>query len=146
MPAGATRDAGEIAVAFTRVLRGAGLRVPTSSTIAFGEALAARASTTATPSTGRGRRRSCTAPEDHDLFDRAFGVLRTRTGVPANPKEELLHVTLAIDAGDDDEGDGPTGAAPPTTRSSSCGSAPPRCSARRTSPSTPPTSSSTPNS
>ena len=37
----AIRDAGEIAVAFTRVLRGAGIQVPMSSTIAFGEALGA---------------------------------------------------------------------------------------------------------
>ena len=36
----ATRDASEIAVAFSRVLRGGGLAVPTSSTIAFAEALA----------------------------------------------------------------------------------------------------------
>mgnify|MGYP000305447912 CR=1 FL=1 len=35
--AATTRDAGEIAVAFTRVQRGAGIDVPTSSTIAFGE-------------------------------------------------------------------------------------------------------------
>ncbi|MFP5489710.1 MAG: hypothetical protein ACLGHQ_15565 [Acidimicrobiia bacterium] len=40
MATGATRDAGELAVAFARVLRGAGLRVPTSSAIAFSEALA----------------------------------------------------------------------------------------------------------
>ena len=34
-------DPAEIAVAFTRVLRGAGLRVPTSSTHTFAEALCA---------------------------------------------------------------------------------------------------------
>ena len=38
-PLGRIADPAEIAVAFTRVLRGAGVQVPTSSTIAFGEAL-----------------------------------------------------------------------------------------------------------
>lgn len=114
MPAGTTRDAGEIAVAFTRVLRGAGLRVPMSSTIAFGEALDRTGLDDRDTVYWAGRATLVHRPEDHDLFDRAFAVFfeRHEPSAGGDPEPELLHVTLAIDAGDDAEGDDPDSADP----------------------------------
>ncbi len=107
------RDAGEIAVAFSRVLRGAGLAVPTSSTIAFGEALAATGLDDRDTTYWAGRSTLVHRPEDRDLFDRAFRVFwdHVRTGELDQLDEELVHVTLAIDDGSDD-GDQPDEADP----------------------------------
>ncbi len=74
MPVRATRDASEIAVAFTRVLRGAGLNVPTSSTIAFGEAIACTGIDDRDTTYWAGRATLVRRPEDQQLFDRAFAV------------------------------------------------------------------------
>ena len=64
-----------MAVAFARVLRGAGLAVPVSSVVSFAEALGGRSgSTAATTSTGPARATLVRRPEDHELFDRAFRV------------------------------------------------------------------------
>lgn len=114
MPAGTTRDAGEIAVAFTRVLRGAGLRVPMSSAIAFGEALDRTGLDDRDTVYWAGRATLVHRPEDHDLFDRAFAVFfeRREPSEGGDPEPELLHVTLAIDAGDDADGDDPDSADP----------------------------------
>ena len=102
-----TRDASEIAVAFTRVLRGAGLTVPTSSTIAFGEALGCTGLADRDTVYWAGRATLVRRPEDHDLFDRAFAVFfdhRIPTGEP-EVEDEPITITLAVDAGDD--GDDP---------------------------------------
>jgi uncharacterized protein len=102
------RDASEIAVAFTRVLRGAGLTVPTSSTIAFGEALGCTGLDDRDTVYWAGRATLVRRPEDHELYDRAFKVFfdhRSSTGEPV-VEEEPITITLAIDAGDD-EGDQP---------------------------------------
>jgi uncharacterized protein with von Willebrand factor type A (vWA) domain len=101
----ATRDAGEIAVAFTRVLRGAGLNVPTSSTIAFGEAIARTGIADRDTTFWAGRATLVRRPEDHELFDRAFAVFweHAEAGDLEALEEETLHVTLAVDADDDDD-------------------------------------------
>ncbi len=102
-----TRDAGEIAVAFTRVLRGAGLTVPTSSTIAFGEALGCAGLDDRDTVYWAGRATLVRRPEDHELFDRAFRVFfdhRTPSGEPV-PDDDPITITLAIDDGGD--GDDP---------------------------------------
>ena len=114
MAAGATRDAGELAVAFTRVLRGAGLRVPTSSAIAFGEALAVPGLDDRDTTYWAGQATLVRRPEDRELFDRAFEVFwEHATGVPAEPDEEPVRITLAIDDdSDDDPDDGPDQAPP----------------------------------
>ena len=114
MAAGATRDAGELAVAFTRVLRGAGLRVPTSSAIAFGEALAVTGLDDRDTTYWAGQATLVRRPEDRELFDRAFEVFwEHATGVPAEPDEEPVRITLAIDDdSDDDPDDGPDQAPP----------------------------------
>jgi uncharacterized protein with von Willebrand factor type A (vWA) domain len=107
------RDAGEIAVAFSRVLRGAGMAVPTSSTIAFGEALAATGLGDRETTYWAGRATLVHRPEDRDLYDRAFRVFwdHVQAGDLDVPDEELVHVPLAIDDGSD-EGDQPDQADP----------------------------------
>lgn len=100
-----TRDAGEIAVAFSRVLRGAGLAVPTSSTIAFAEALTCTGLDDRDTTYWAGRATLVRRPEDHDVFDRAFSVFweHARAGEVQPIDDEPLSVTLAID---DDSLDG----------------------------------------
>ncbi len=102
-----TRDASEIAVAFSRVLRGAGLAVPTSSTIAFGEALAVTGLEDRDTTFWAGRTTLVRRPEDHDLFDRAFAVFweHATAGNLDLIEEQPLHITLAVDVDSDDEDD-----------------------------------------
>lgn len=112
MTAGATRDAGELAVAFTRVLRGAGLRVPTSSTIAFGEALAVTGLDDRDTTYWAGQTTLVRRPEDREVYDRAFKVFwEHATGVAVEPDEEPVRITLAIDD-DTDDAEGPDEAPP----------------------------------
>ncbi len=99
-------DAGEIAVAFSRVLRGAGLDVPMSSTVAFAEALDAVGLDDRDDVYWAGRATLVRRPEDHDVYDRAFAVFwEAREGTAAIDEPEPVPITLAIDDGDDDEGD-----------------------------------------
>lgn len=96
-------DVGEIAVAFSRVLRGAGLDVPISSTVAFTEALEAIGLERRDEVYWAGRATLVRRPEDHDLYHRAFAVFwddRSATGDVEEP--DPLRITLAVD---DDEGD-----------------------------------------
>jgi uncharacterized protein len=104
-----TRDASEIAVAFSRVLRGAGLAVPTSSTIAFGEALAVTGLEDRDTTFWAGRTTLVRRPEDHDLFDRAFAVFweHATAGNLDVIAEQPLHITLAVDDDSDDDDNGP---------------------------------------
>ena len=104
MSVGATRDASEIAVAFTRVLRGAGLNVPTSSTIAFGEAIACTGIEDRDMTYWAGRATLVRRPEDHELYDRAFAVFwqHARADDLASLEEQLLEITLAVDNSEDD--------------------------------------------
>jgi uncharacterized protein with von Willebrand factor type A (vWA) domain len=100
----ATSDAGEIAVAFTWILRGAGLSVPMSSTIAFTEALVATGIDDRDNTYWAGRATLVRRPEDHETYDRAFKVFwegRQAAG-GVLPEEEPEHITLAVD---DDTGD-----------------------------------------
>ena len=111
MPRAAIRDASEIAVAFTRVLRGAGLNVPTSSTIAFGEAIACTGIEDRDTTYWAGRTTLVRRPEDHDLYDRAFTVFweHARADELAALEEQPLEITLAVDS-EDDEGTQPDSA------------------------------------
>ncbi len=103
-----TRDGGEIAVAFSRVLRGAGVDVPTSSTIAFGEALAATGLNDRDTTYWAGRATLVRRPEDHELYDRAFRVFwdHASATVELILDDEPVHVTLAIDDDTDDDNSG----------------------------------------
>ncbi len=104
-----TRDAGEIAVAFSRVLRGAGVTVPTSATIAFGEALAITGLDDRQTTYWAGRTTLLRRPEDHDVYDRAFRVFweHATTDPDALVEDETLQVTLAVDDEGDDADAGP---------------------------------------
>jgi uncharacterized protein with von Willebrand factor type A (vWA) domain len=108
-----TRDAAEIAVAFSSVLRGVGLTVPTSSTIAFGEALACTGIDDRDSTYWAGRATLVRRPEDREPYDRAFAVFwEQATGDPAAiPDEQPLTITLAIDS-DHDAGSPPESAPP----------------------------------
>lgn len=99
----------EIAVAFTRVLRGAGLKVPTSCTHTFAEALCAVGLDDRDGVYWSGRATLARRPEDIEMFDRAFKVFfehRRSTGDEPEDKDPLS-VTIAVDAEDDDGDDGP---------------------------------------
>ena len=104
-----TRDAGEIAVAFSRVLRGAGLTVPTSSTIAFAEALSCTGLENRETTFWAGRATLVRRPEDHELFDRAFSVFweHVRAGDLDLLQEDPVELTLAIDDDSLEGDDGP---------------------------------------
>ncbi len=109
-----TRDGSELAVAFSRLLRGTGIDVPTSSTIAFSEALAATGLNDRDTVFWAGRTTLVRRPEDHDLYDRAFGVFWEQASVKVELaiEEEPLQITLAVDDDEDDDGDGPDDAEP----------------------------------
>jgi len=99
-------DAGQIAVAFTRVLRGTGLSVPISATIAFSEALAALGLDEREHAYWAGRATLVQRPEDADAYDGAFRAFWDgwMAGSLETLEPETQSLTLAIDT--DDEGGG----------------------------------------
>lgn len=105
--------ADQLAVAFARVLRGAGLAVPTSTVLSFAQALAVVGLARRNDVYWSGRATLVRRPEDIGLFDRAFRVFWER----ADPADDVaddpepLSITLAVDA-DDDDGDEPDTAPP----------------------------------
>lgn len=96
----------EIAVAFTRVLRGAGLKVPIDCSHAFAEALCAVGLDDRSGTYWAGRATLARRPEDIDLYDRAFAVFFDRkvATAPADDDPEPESVTIAVDS-DDEDGD-----------------------------------------
>jgi uncharacterized protein with von Willebrand factor type A (vWA) domain len=102
-----------MAVAFARVLRGAGLAVPVSTVVAFTEALTVVGVARRDDVYWAGRATLVRRPEDHDLYDRAFRVFwdgaRGADGGDEEPPPQTI--TLAIDGDEDDEGDEPDAAA-----------------------------------
>ena len=102
-------DAAEIAVAFTRILRGAGLKVPASCTHTFAEALCAVGLADRSGAYWAGRATLARRPEDIGVYDRAFAVFfdrRVTTGDDADD-EEPVSITIAVDADDDGDDDSP---------------------------------------
>jgi len=102
---GTIRDAGEIAVAFSRVLRGAGLEVPISCTIAFTEALAALGLDDRDETYWAGRATLVRRPEDAELYDRAFRAFweawSPLGALAAEPEQHTI--TLAVDTGEEQD-------------------------------------------
>lgn len=111
------RDAAEIAVAFSRVLRGAGVTVPTSSTISFSEALDAVGLGDRDVTFWTGRATLIRRPEDHEVYERAFKVFfDRRVGAPPAPEGGPIELTLALDDDTQDgTDDGDAGAGDDTT-------------------------------
>jgi uncharacterized protein len=100
-----------MAVAFARVLRGAGLRVPLGSVLAFVDALGRLRLDQRDQVYWAGRATMVRNPEDIPLYDRSFQVFWLAvTSGPDEQAEEPLHITLAIDD-EGDDGDSDTGSA-----------------------------------
>jgi uncharacterized protein with von Willebrand factor type A (vWA) domain len=103
-----------VAVAFARVVRGAGLDVTVGNVTAFVEALEAVGVVRRTSVYWAGRATLVRRPEDHVAYDRAFDAFwGSGTGVEAMPPPHEVHIDLSLD----DAGDaGDAGEPSPTTR------------------------------
>jgi uncharacterized protein with von Willebrand factor type A (vWA) domain len=105
--AGATSPA-DIAVAFTQILRGVGMNVPTSSTHTFAAALCETGMGSRDTTYWVGRSTLVRRMEDIALYDRAFAVFfeGRRSSNEDEAVEEPVTVTIAVDTDDDtDSGD-----------------------------------------
>jgi len=105
-PAGATPA--HIAVAFSQILRGVGLSVPTSCTHTFAEALCATGIDDRDATYWAGRATLVRRPEDIALYDRAFAVFFEQLDSHGDTEaSEALSIALAVDVddGDDDSAD-----------------------------------------
>jgi uncharacterized protein with von Willebrand factor type A (vWA) domain len=110
-PATTTPEA--IAVAFARVLRGAGLAVPVSTVVSFAEALGVVGVADRDDVYWAGRATLVRRPEDHELYDRAFRVFWEGATASDVPEEQApMTITLAVDSDEDDDGDDPDTAPP----------------------------------
>ena len=97
----------DIAVAFTQILRGLGLSVPTSCTHTFAAALCATGIADRDTTYWVGRSTLVRRMEDIGLYDRAFAVFfeGRRSGGGLDELEEPLSITIAVDT-DDESADG----------------------------------------
>ncbi|MGB8859952.1 MAG: VWA domain-containing protein [Ilumatobacteraceae bacterium] len=97
-----------MAVTFARVLRGAGLRVPMGSVLAFVDALGQVGIDDRDCVYWAGRATLVRKPEDFDLYNRSFAVfwLAAATVDFAEEPDDVQHITLAIDDDSEDDGDG----------------------------------------
>jgi uncharacterized protein with von Willebrand factor type A (vWA) domain len=99
----------DIAVAFSQILRGLGLSVPTSCTHTFAEALCATGIDDRDAAYWAGRATLVRRPEDIALYDKAFAVFfEHRLGGPVEAEPEPQHISIAVDT-DDDNDDGSDG-------------------------------------
>ncbi len=102
-----------MAVAFARVLRGAGLAVPVSSVVSFAEALAVVGIERRDDVYWSARATLVRRPEDHELFDRAFRVFWEHAEAgDVEPEPEPMTITLAVDSDDEHASDEPDRAPP----------------------------------
>jgi uncharacterized protein with von Willebrand factor type A (vWA) domain len=100
----------DMAVAFTQILRGLGLSVPTSSTHTYASALCETGLGSRDTTYWVGRSTLVRRMEDIALYDRAFAVFfegRRSSGADEGV-EEPLSITIAVDT-DDESGDGDQG-------------------------------------
>ena len=104
-------DAAAIPVAFARVLRGAGITVPTGATEVFARSLAAVGTRSRDDVYWAGRATLLRRPEDVAVYDRAFRTFFAEpVALHAVPDPATVDVIVAFDAdaaGDDADGDGP---------------------------------------
>ena len=94
-----------VAVTFARVLRGADLRVPLGSVLAFVDALGQVGLEQRDSVYWAGRATLVRRPEDIELYDRSFDVFwlaAGRQGQADDDETEPLRITLAIDDDSDD--------------------------------------------
>jgi uncharacterized protein with von Willebrand factor type A (vWA) domain len=98
---GAPTEVDRLAVAFTRVLRGAGLDVPLGSTVAFGEALRVVGLERRDDVYWAGRATLVKQPEQIEVYDRAFATFWHGANVAlAAPPLPPTVVTIAFDTGE----------------------------------------------
>lgn len=102
----ASSVAARIAVAFARVLRGAGIDVPVGSTVAFASALAAVGADRAAGAYWAGRATLLRRPEDRPVYDQAFAAFFGDGAGPPARAEVVRPIELQVDAGDDDPSNG----------------------------------------
>ncbi|MET0663071.1 MAG: VWA domain-containing protein [Ilumatobacteraceae bacterium] len=100
-------DPADIAVAFSQVLRGLGLRVPASSTHTYADALGAVGLEARDGVYWAGRATLVRRPEDIEPYDRAFAVFfEGRSGGADRVEPDPIHLTIAVDTDEDaDNGD-----------------------------------------
>jgi uncharacterized protein with von Willebrand factor type A (vWA) domain len=98
-----------LAVAFGRLLRLAGLRVPVDTVLAFARALGELGVVDRDAVYWAGRATLVRRPEDHELYDRAFAVFWERRHAVVEPEgpQRTITITLAADDGDEAGDDGP---------------------------------------
>jgi len=95
-------DPADIAVAFSQVLRGLGLRVPASSTHTYADALGAVGLEVRDGVYWAGRATLVRRPEDIEPYDRAFAVFfEGRSGGADQVAPDPIHLTIAIDTDED---------------------------------------------
>jgi len=105
--AGTDAAAERAAVAFARVLRGAGLVVPVGSTITYARALAAVGLERRDDAYWAGRATLLRGPEDVALYDQAFRAFWDDTPTVVTPAAgPPTEVTIAFDASADEDGPG----------------------------------------
>lgn len=99
------RDSGRLAVAFGRLLRSAGLSVPVDTVLTFTDALGTVGIEHRDSVYWAARATLVRRPEDRPLFDKAFAVFwERRLGAPTTAENDPLHVTIAVDDDESDEG------------------------------------------
>jgi uncharacterized protein with von Willebrand factor type A (vWA) domain len=102
-------DPARAAVGFARVLRAAGLRVPTGSTVMFADALAVLGWGSGDEVYWGARATLCRRPEDVERFDECFHAWFASFAVPAGaaigraPLEAIVAVDVPVDTGGDDD-------------------------------------------
>ncbi len=99
-------EAERLAVAFARVLRGAGVDVPLGASLVFAEALAVVGLSQRDHVYWAGRATLLTRPEQSGVYDRAFAAFWSRVGAGDDMDVETHDVVLALDHDGDDRGDG----------------------------------------
>jgi hypothetical protein len=116
MTATEVAGADRLAVAFARVLRGAGLDIPVGATVAFGEALAAVGLAERDDVYWAGRATLVRHPEDAETYDRAFAAFWHGKTPEQDVAAPPTPVVLGVDAGDAPEATGDDRASAPTLR------------------------------
>ena len=94
-----------MAVAFSRVLRGAGIATPIGNVITFTESLARLGLERRDDVYWAGRANLVRRPEDIGLYDRAFDVFWNARSAGTDVVEESFHLTIQMDAGEGSDDD-----------------------------------------
>jgi uncharacterized protein len=97
-------EAERMAVAFARILRGAGLAVPLDTVLSFASALSNLGLTSRDRAYWAGRATLVRRPEDIAIFDRAFRIFWERQRVLLDLEQEAPPQTITITVDSEEEG------------------------------------------